>query len=99
MSFIPPDELPATTPDAGVLSYIEGLLIGYRLFDQAERRPRFPFGHGLGYTRWDYRGAEAELSADGLVVNVAAQERRDQAWPRDGSRSMPRSRTASYRAR
>ena len=30
-----PDGVPATAPRDGVLGYTEGLLIGYRLFDQA----------------------------------------------------------------
>jgi beta-glucosidase len=54
-----PHDLPATTPSGGALRYDEGLHIGYRYFDQAGREPRFPFGHGLGYTDWDYLGAEA----------------------------------------
>ena len=52
------DGLPATAPVDGVLAYTEGLHIGYRLFDRAGREPRYPFGHGLGYTRWHYLAAE-----------------------------------------
>ena len=53
-----PDGLPATVPDDGVLAYTEGLHIGYRHFDRAGRQPRYPFGHGLGYTRWEYLATE-----------------------------------------
>jgi beta-glucosidase len=42
------------TPADGVLEYAEGLLIGYRGYDAAGTEPRFPFGHGLGYTSWEY---------------------------------------------
>jgi peptide/nickel transport system permease protein len=42
--------LPSVAED-GQLRYDEGLLIGYRGFDRAGTSPRFPFGHGLGYTR------------------------------------------------
>lgn len=45
-------------PDDGVLAYTEGLHIGYRHFDRAGREPRYPFGHGLGYTRWEYLATE-----------------------------------------
>jgi beta-glucosidase len=45
-------------PGDGVLAYTEGLHIGYRHFAWAGREPRYPFGHGLGYTRWEYLAAE-----------------------------------------
>jgi beta-glucosidase len=41
-------------PNDGRLDYAEGLLIGYRGYDAAGIAPMFPFGHGLGYTTWDY---------------------------------------------
>jgi beta-glucosidase len=47
-------------PDQGRLDYTEGLLIGYRGYDQAGIAPRFAFGHGLGYTSWEYQSAVAE---------------------------------------
>jgi beta-glucosidase len=37
-----------------VLSYTEGLFIGYRGYDRDGREPLFPFGHGTGYTTWSY---------------------------------------------
>jgi beta-glucosidase len=52
-----------TTPDNGVLKYREGLLMGYRGYDAHGITPLFPFGHGLGYTSWDYELVEA-LTAD-----------------------------------
>ena len=53
-----PAGLPATRPEDGVLAYAEGLDIGYRYFDRAGRQPRYSFGHGLGFTRWEYLTAE-----------------------------------------
>jgi beta-glucosidase len=47
-------------PEQGRLEYAEGLLIGYRGYDQAGTVPRFAFGHGLGYTTWEYLSAAAE---------------------------------------
>ena len=63
-------------PDAdGTLKYSEGLLIGYRGYDAASITPRYPFGHGLGYTNWNYASISCpgELSAGGdleLSVNI-----------------------------
>jgi beta-glucosidase len=48
------DGLPATQPDGGVLEYAEGTAIGYRRAGEA----LYPFGHGHGYTTWDYLGIE-----------------------------------------
>jgi beta-glucosidase len=53
--------LPSPEPVDGVLRYDEGLAIGYRA---ADREPLLPFGHGLGYTAWEYLDA---TGADGSV--------------------------------
>ncbi len=54
-------DLPRTQPVDGVLSYAEGLHVGYR---DSARSHAFPFGHGLGYTRWDFRSARVTTTAD-----------------------------------
>jgi beta-glucosidase len=48
-----------TSPVDGVLEYREGLLVGYRGYDANGVSPLFPFGHGLGYTSWDYEVVHA----------------------------------------
>ncbi|MHB8589619.1 MAG: beta-glucosidase family protein [Candidatus Dormibacteraceae bacterium] len=42
-------------PEAGELTYSEGLLVGYRGYDRRGSEPLFCFGHGLGYTDWTYQ--------------------------------------------
>jgi beta-glucosidase len=52
--------LPSTQPADGVLTYSEGLFIGYRAFDRDGREPMFPFGHGAGYTTWSHESMTVE---------------------------------------
>ena len=55
-----------TTPGPNEeLVYGEGCNVGYRGFDAAGAEPRFAFGHGLGYTTFEYESLE--LAADGLA--------------------------------
>jgi beta-glucosidase len=83
---IPADEnsvpvLHAKPSSDGSLDYTEGLLIGYRGYDAAGIAPAYPFGHGLGYTTWEYEsldcarwlpdGGDLELSV--LVRNTGSR--------------------------
>ncbi|MEU9133138.1 glycoside hydrolase family 3 C-terminal domain-containing protein [Kitasatospora sp. NPDC048540] len=45
-------------PQDGVLPYEEGLFIGYRAWQRSATAPAYWFGHGLGYTDWEYEGME-----------------------------------------
>jgi beta-glucosidase len=56
----------STTPSDGVLAYNEGTFIGYRAWERAGTAPRYAFGHGLGYTSWQYE----QLSVEGRRVSV-----------------------------
>jgi beta-glucosidase len=58
-----------TTPEDGVLRYDEGVFIGYRAYERAGVAPRYPFGHGLGYTTWAYE----EIRADAAGVSVTVR--------------------------
>jgi beta-glucosidase len=59
----------SVTPVDGELHYDEGVFIGYRAYERAGVTPRFAFGHGLGYTSWDYE----DLTAAGGNVTVTVR--------------------------
>jgi beta-glucosidase len=46
--------LPSTRPVRGRLVYEESVHVGNSAYDRAGTQPAFPFGHGLGYTTWEY---------------------------------------------
>jgi beta-glucosidase len=46
------------------VEYREGLDVGYRYFDTADRPVRFPFGHGLSYSEFEYSGLELHVVED-----------------------------------
>lgn len=58
------------TPADGALHYAEDVFMGYRGW-RAE--PLFPFGHGLGYTRWEYQTLTVESGPDGHVAVVTVR--------------------------
>jgi beta-glucosidase len=65
--------LPPVQPQDGVLSYDEGLFIGYRGYDRDGRAPLFPFGHGGGYTSWSYESVTVDCVPDGQPLPAAGQ--------------------------
>jgi beta-glucosidase len=59
-----------------VLAYDEGLFIGYRAYDRDGRTPRYPFGHGLGYSSWQYASISApEHAAPNADLRVTIELR------------------------
>ncbi len=60
--------------EAGVVRYGEGLYIGYRYYDLKEMPVSFPFGHGLSYTKFEYRNVRTSVAAfndaDGVTVSI-----------------------------
>ncbi|MFE9010322.1 glycoside hydrolase family 3 protein [Streptomyces cyaneofuscatus] len=58
----------ATTPTGGELPYTEGVFIGYRAWEQAGTTPAYAFGHGLGYTTWEYETVTA--TPDSVTVRA-----------------------------
>jgi beta-glucosidase len=58
---------PFPGPD-GTLEYSEGTAIGYRHY--ALEDIAYPFGHGLGYTAWEYESITVAPSAESAEVTV-----------------------------
>ncbi|MET9632676.1 glycoside hydrolase family 3 C-terminal domain-containing protein [Lentzea sp. NPDC006480] len=58
----------SVVPANGALPYAEGTAIGYR----GASEPLFWFGHGLGYTTWEYGTASAS-TVDGVISAVSLE--------------------------
>jgi len=69
---------PAHHPEGGTygrsqVEYREGIFVGYRWHDARGIPPRFPFGHGLSYSTFDYR--DLRIERHGLPTGVLARVR------------------------
>lgn len=49
--------------------YKEGLAVGYRYFDSCPEKIRFPFGHGLSYTTFEYSNIAVNKVIDVFIVS------------------------------
>jgi beta-glucosidase len=58
-------------PTGGRLAYTEGTRVGYRGWYNSGAKPLFWFGHGLGYTTWEYGSAEVTGQEGPAVTEVA----------------------------
>jgi beta-glucosidase len=64
-------------PGANEWHYREGLFVGYRHYDRHQLTPAYCFGHGLGYTTFDYEDLRVERKSgtDWGEVEVAVRVR------------------------
>lgn len=56
--------------DGTAVRYEEGLFVGYRHFDSANIKPRFPFGFGMSYTSFEISNPELSASRIALTEEV-----------------------------
>ncbi|WP_037675872.1 beta-glucosidase [Streptomyces griseus] len=75
--------VPDARPRDGIVDYAEGVHVGHRAWDRDGLVPAFPFGHGLGWTRWAYESVTlsptpvsaasptSPAGGDGLNLTVA----------------------------
>lgn len=69
------EDAPTNTPERypgvdGHGKYSEGIYVGYRWYDNEKIAPRFPFGHGLAYTSFEYSNLVVAARGDGVDVTV-----------------------------
>jgi beta-glucosidase len=69
---VPSSETFGKTQDA---LYVEGIYVGYRYYDKAEKAVRWPFGHGLSYTSFAY----SDLSVENNTLRVTVANTGDRA--------------------
>ena len=67
------EDVPTNTPERypgvdGHGKYSEGIYVGYRWYDQEGIAPLFPFGHGLGYTDFEYSNLDVTPRGGGFDV-------------------------------
>lgn len=67
------------------VEYAEGIYVGYRHYDKRNIEPQFPFGHGLSYTKFEYRDLAVLPKSPryGQVVQVTLKVKN--AGPRAGA--------------
>jgi beta-glucosidase len=77
------EDTPAFTSypgEAGHVLYGERMFVGYRWYDSRAIEPLLPFGHGLSYTRFDYRELAVRTVTGGVEVAAVV----DNVGERDG---------------
>ena len=56
-----------------VVHFSEGVLMGYRWYDERRIEPAFPFGFGLSYTRFAFRGLRVKAARHGIGARVSVE--------------------------
>jgi beta-glucosidase len=63
--------VPSAIPDAGIVRYTDGVHVGYRGWERGDAVPAAPFGHGLGWTTWDYEDVRVEnVTAESVELTI-----------------------------
>ncbi|MGH8881844.1 MAG: glycoside hydrolase family 3 C-terminal domain-containing protein, partial [Stackebrandtia sp.] len=65
--------IPHAIPVDGVVDYRESIHIGYRGYAKNDTVPAAAFGHGMGWTDWEYLSAETTETAHGIELDVTVR--------------------------
>jgi beta-glucosidase len=73
-----PDQGPGMKPEQypgvdGIAHYDEGILAGYRWYDQRRQALLFPFGHGLSYTTFEYSNLHLDKGRNSVALPVTVK--------------------------
>ena len=63
---------PTWSGERGVVTYGEGVFVGYRWYDEIKRAVRYPFGHGLSYTTFAFSDLALDI-VDAEMGEVAVR--------------------------
>ena len=58
-------------------AYQEGVYVGYRYFEAANKKPLFPFGYGLSYTTFEMTPLETTLTGTAVTCRVRVKNTGD----------------------
>lgn len=58
------------TSERGRTIYGEDVYIGYRFYEKVKKAVAFPFGHGLSYTNFNFKGLSVADTGDNITVSL-----------------------------
>ncbi len=64
------NDVDRTLPANPKIEYKEGIFVGYRWYDRKNIKVRYPFGHGLSYTTFDYSNIQVTVAPQGIDVSA-----------------------------
>lgn len=88
--------------DAYICSYDEDIFVGYRYYDSAHIAVKYPFGHGLSYTQFEYSDLKCEggvcaFKVKNIGTRAGAEVAQLYICPPECGLAMPEKKLAAYK--